>query len=150
MLQGFCSISENWEHLNFFSAKLPVPQNAPLQLRNANLTTRQSSPVKVPKISPKAWKRYQEYENSNWVKSCSKSSSGTKECSFENSSQSLLETYNAVLKFSPKVLISTSDVINEFCFVPGIFISSKRSPGHLECSFDKPVECFLLQVQNLR
>ena len=52
-LQGLCSFSEKWEHLEIFSAKLPLPQNAPLRLKNAKLTTRQFSIVEVPKNSPK-------------------------------------------------------------------------------------------------
>ena len=48
--QGFCSISEHWENRIFLSTKLPLLENAPLQLKNASLTTLQIFFVKVPKI----------------------------------------------------------------------------------------------------
>ena len=55
--QGFCSISNYWENRIFSSTKQPLLENAPLQLKNASLTTLQIIFVKVPKLPPKGWKR---------------------------------------------------------------------------------------------
>ena len=54
--QGFCSISEHWGNRFFLSVKLPLLENAPLQLKNACLITLQIFFVKVPKIPLKEWK----------------------------------------------------------------------------------------------
>ena len=54
---AFCWISNYWENRIFLSTKLPLLENAPLQLKNASLTTLQIIFVKVPKIPLKGWKR---------------------------------------------------------------------------------------------
>ena len=54
---AFCSFSNYWENRIFLSTKLLLLENAPLQLKNASLTTLQIIFVKVPKIPLKGWKR---------------------------------------------------------------------------------------------
>ena len=83
--KGFCSISEHWGNrfcyqLNYFFLKMLHYSWRMLGWQPLKIFF-----VKIPKIPLKEWKLYQNYENTNWVKSCSKSSSGAKECSFENS-----------------------------------------------------------------